>query len=886
MALTNGTRLGPYEILAPLGAGGMGEVYRARDTRLDRTVAIKVLPSHLSSNNELRQRFEREARAISNLSHPYICTLHDVGHQDGIDYLVMEFIEGETLADRLSKGALPTDQVLRYGIQISDALDKAHRAGIVHRDLKPGNIMLTKSGTKLLDFGLAKLHGGDPAIASSLTSLPTERHAITAEGAILGTFQYMAPEQLEGREVDARTDMFAFGAVVYEMATGKRAFTGRSQASLIGAILKDEPPAISTIQPMAPPALDRVVKKCLAKVPDDRWQSAHDLTDELKWIAEAGSQAGLPAPVPARLKRRERLAWIVLTVLLALALLVLLPFTVAHLRHGSVETLTSRFFVSAPEKLTLGTVTVSPDGRRLAFVARDAAGRSLLWVRPLDSLEAQPLAGTDNALHPFWSPDSRFIGFFAREKLKKVEVIGGPPITLCNVERGLGGAWNRDDVIIFAAYTTGGLSRVSASGGEPSPVTTLDSSRQEISHRFTQFLPDGRHFLYFARSAQPENSAIYVRALDQPQAKRIIRADTNVAYAPPGYLLFPREETLMAQAFDAASLELMGAPFRVAEQVGRGQTSEAFFSVSDNGVLVYQSGGTTKTQLVWVDRGGKQLGAPGPPGYYRQPALSPDEKRVAISRPDAQTGTLDVWLMDLERGISSRLTFDPANDLSPVWSPDGSRVVFASNRDGPLNLYQKLSSGAGSEEPILKSSDRKYPSDWSLDGRFILYLQNSPNTQWDLWVLPLFGDRQPIPFLQTKFNERRGVFSPDARWIAYDSDESGSYQVCVQSFPPGSKWQISSEVGSSSEGGSSLHWRRDGKELFFLSANGKLMAVEVKASASGVEFSVPRPLFEAHSTVGYAVTADGQRFLLNTPVEESASAPITVVMNWTAELKR
>jgi dipeptidyl aminopeptidase/acylaminoacyl peptidase len=413
-------------------------------------------------------------------------------------------------------------------------------------------------------------------------------------------------------------------------------------------------------------------------------------------------------------------------------------------------------------------------------------------------------------------------------------------------------------------------------------VTTLDSSRQESTHRFPQFLPDGRHFLYFARSLQNENRGVYASSLDQPQAKRIIRADTNVAYAPPGYLLFPREGTLMAQAFDAASLELTGAPFRVAEQVGRLRTiSEAYFSVSETGVLVYQSSDAGKTQLVWFDRSGKQLGAPGPLGDYGFPALSPDEKRVAIDRDDAQTGMYDIWLLDLARGIPSRFTFDPANDVYPVWSPDGSRIVFSSNRDGAGNLYQKLSSGSVSEEALLKSSDRKFPSDWSLDGRFILYNQLSPNRQWDLWVLPLFGDRQPFPFLQTKFREIGGVFSPDGKWIAYLSDESGSYQVYVQSFPPsGGQWQISSE------GGSFPRFRRDGKELFYLAENGKLMAVEVKANTSGLEFSAPKPLFETHSTDRFAVTADGQRFLINTPVEESTSAPITVILNWTAEAKR
>jgi Tol biopolymer transport system component len=541
----------------------------------------------------------------------------------------------------------------------------------------------------------------------------------------------------------------------------------------------------------------------------------------------------------------------------------------------------TRVSVLPPEKSTLYTVTVSPDGRRLAFIATDATGKRLLWVRPLDSLAAQPLAGTDNAIYPFWSLDSRFIGFFAGGKLKKIEVTGGPPSTLCNALNGRGGAWNRDDVIILAPDNRTGLSRVSAAGGEPSPVTTLDSSRQESTHRFPQFLPDGRHFLYFARSIQRENNAIYAGSLDQPPAKRIISTDTNVAYAPPGYLLFTRDTALMAQAFDVTSLALTGAPFPVAEQVGRIRTNnEAYFSVSETGVLVYKSSDAGNTQLVWFDRSGKQLGAPGPPGEYVFPALSPDEKRVAMDRDDAQTGTFDIWLLDLARGIPSRFTFDPANDVYPVWSPDGSRIVFGSNRDGAYGLYQKSSSGAGSEEAISKPSERKYPTDWSLDGRFILYTQLSPDTLWDLWVIPLFGDRQPIPFLQTKFNETSGVFSPDGKWIAYESDDSGSSQVWVQSFPAGSKWQVSSE------GGSLPRFRRDGKELFYLAANGKLMAVEVKANPSGLEFSAPKPLFDAHSTARYAVTGDGQRFLMSTPVEESTTAPITVILNWTAEAKR
>jgi predicted Ser/Thr protein kinase len=521
MTLAQGTRLGPYEILASVGAGGMGEVYRARDTRLDRTVAIKVLPSHLSSNPEIRQRFDREARTISSLSHPHICALHDVGHQDGIDYLVMEFLEGETLTDRLSRGALPAEQVLRYSIEIADALDKAHRQGIVHRDLKPGNIMLTKSGVKLVDFGLAKLAAAGPA-NTSVSILPTQAGMnLTQEGTILGTFQYMAPEQLEGKEADARSDIFAFGAVLYEMATGKKAFSGKSQASLIASILSAEPPPISSVQPMTPPALDRVVKTCLAKDPDDRWQTAHDVMLQLKWIAEGGSQAGVPAPLVARRRGHERLAWGVAAVL-AVSTIALAAVQLARPR-AAVRVVRSSLL--PPEKTTYhfigdaaGPPAVSPEGLQIAFTARDSSGKSLLWVRSLDSPVPRAVAGTEDAMYPFWSPDSKFIGFFAGGKLKKIEASGGPAFALCDAGDARGGTWNKDGVIVFEPHFRDPLFRVPATGGKAAPVTKFDESRRETTHRFPFFLPDGSHFLYLAGShavgTESELHAIYLGSLD------------------------------------------------------------------------------------------------------------------------------------------------------------------------------------------------------------------------------------------------------------------------------------------------------------------------------------------------------------------------------------
>src|SRR3990170_5631965 len=654
------TKLGPYEILSQIGAGGMGEVYKARDTRLDRIVAIKVLPAHLADRPDLRERFEREAKTIASLNHPHICTLHDIGRQDGTDFLVMEYLEGETLATRLLKGPLPLEQVLQYAIEIADALDKAHRKGVTHRDLKPGNLMLTKSGSKLLDFGLAKLKQ-EAAPGVPLSQLPTLRENPTVQGTILGTLQYMSPEQLEGKvdEIDGRTDIFAFGAVVYEIATGKKAFEGKSQASLVAAILHKEPAPISELQPMTPPALDRVVKTCLAKDADERWQTVHDLKLQLRWVLEAGSQAGVAAPVVARRKIRERLAW----GLAAVAILAAVGAGVVARQHARRAQEMSRVVRSAvlpPENTSpfgvFPPLAVSPDGRRLAFTARGADGKALIWVRALDSLAAQPLAGTEGGRDLFWSPDSRFLGFYADGKLKKIEAAGGPALTLCDVTQVSAAAWSREGTILFglAATGVGPLYRVSAAGGAPSPATKLDESRRETTHRWPYPLPDGKHFLYLARSlSSPENNGIYVGSLDGKEPRLLLRDDSNVAYAPPGYLLFMRQGTLMAQRFDAKSLEVAGEAFPLAEQVRfNGVTRRGAFSVSDNGVLVYLGGAMAgPAQLLWLDRAGKRVGALGDPGFYGVPRLSPDGARAVAYALDPQMGNADLWLYDVARGI-------------------------------------------------------------------------------------------------------------------------------------------------------------------------------------------------------------------------------------------
>jgi Tol biopolymer transport system component/predicted Ser/Thr protein kinase len=879
MNVGTGTRLGPYELLSLQGKGGMGEVYRARDTRLDRTVAIKVLPQHLSSNPQRRQRFEREARAVSALSHPHICVLYDVGQQDGIDYLVMEYIEGQSLADRLTKGPLPLDQALTYAVQIADALDKAHRAGIVHRDLKPANIMLTKSGAKLLDFGLAKLLRGDSeTLFTAQSNLPTERISLTEEGTIVGTFEYMAPEQLEAGTVDARTDIFSFGAVLYEMITGRKAFVGKSQASLIAAILSSEPQPVSILQPMSPPALDRVVQRCLAKEPDGRWQTARDLMLELKWVADEGSTAS-PAALVVRGKNRERLAWVVAGALL-LALIVALAYAIANLRRSDVDVTVTRFIIPASEKQTLLNPTISPDGRRLVFAKR-AGGKLQLWYRPLDSLTAQPL--TEKISFPvfsFWSPDSRYIGFFSDGKLKKMDISGGPAQPIADTTSPRGASWNRDGVIIFTPDVTTPLYRVSATGGEVSQLTTLDESRHEISHRWPFFLPDGRHFLYLARSAQPENTAIYIGSLDSKETKLIFTVDSSPTYAPPGYLLFCREANLLALPFDTDRLEVTGKAFPVIEGVSYDdQNSQAHFSVSSTGVLVYRSGGSQDSQLTWFDRNGTQLGTAGQPGRYGDPRLSPDEKRVAVPHSEPPTFVPDIWIIELTRGAATRLTSDPAVDIAPEWSPDGSRIAFSSNRDGQFNLYQKLSSGAGRDEDLLKSAELKVMEDWSVDGRFILY-RTRGDTNFEIWVLPLFGDQKPYALLQTGFSENFAKLSPNGKWVAYVSNETGANQVYVREFQGrGGKCLVSTG------GGGAPHWRHDGKEIFYTDA-GKIMAVDMKAGDAGFEPGVPKLLFERRGAARFDVSRDGQRFLVALPIEENPPEPIKVVMNWTADLKR
>ncbi|MGH9880851.1 MAG: protein kinase domain-containing protein, partial [Pyrinomonadaceae bacterium] len=718
----------------------------------------------------------------------------------------------------------------------------------------------------------------------------------TGPGTVVGTVGYMSPEQVRAERVDHRSDIFSLGVILYEMLSGKRAFRGASAIETLNAILKEDPPELSESNSQINPALERVVMHCLEKSAEQRFQSARDVAFALESLSGLSSGRTMAAALPLTLgrpKNRERLAWIVAGVCL-LGLLVALPFAIAYLGRAPVDERVLKVSVLAPEKATMiGTVpgmAVSPDGRRLAFVAF-LEGKSLLWVRSLDSVSTQALPGTEGAQGVsslFWSPDSRFIGFFAEGKLKKVDASGGPPQTLCDAQNSRGGTWNRDGVIVFAPGGPSPLYRVSAAGGEPSPVTALDQSRFERAHRWPHFLPDGRHFLYFVNSSQAENGGIYVGSLDAKEAKRLLPSILNAAYSPPGFLLFLRNETLMAQRFDADQLQLTGDPFPVAEGVaynigiGRGA-----FSASENGVLAYRSGGGQINQPLWFDRGGKQIGSLGTAGIYFALWLSPDERRAAVDLVDPQTGTADIWLFDLSSGIPSRFTTDPAGDSNPVWSPDGSRIVFLSSREGVRNLYQKTASGGGNEEVLLRSSEEKVPDDWSSDGQFIVYETLNSKTKKDLWVLPMSGDRQPTPFLQTEFNEMQAQLSPDGKWIAYTSNQSGAPEVYVQTFPVsgGGRWRIS--IG----GGCQPRWRRDGRELFYIAADRKLMTVDVKLGAT-FEAGVPKTLFATHVLSltdfrnHYVVSTDGQRFLINSTIEETSATPINVVVNWTADLKR
>lgn len=898
MALTSGTKLGPYEIQNPVGAGGMGEVYRARDTRLERTVAIKILPAHLASSPELKVRFEREARAVSCLNHPHICHLYDVGVQDGTPYLVMEYLEGESLAERLRKGALPLKLALQFGIEIGEALATAHRAGIVHRDLKPGNVMLTSGGAKLLDFGLAKsvptFAGTGAGISGATPSTPTVTIAelsspskgLTQQGTIVGTFQYMAPEVLQGAEADARSDIFSLGCVLYEMVTGRRAFEGKSQLSVLTGILEKDPDPISQVQPTSPAALDHVVKTCLEKNPEERFQTAHDVKVQLKWLAAGGDQAG-----SQRVRQSQsRLAWLIaggaiLAMVLAVAYFVLPARPSPVVRSYILPPVGTSFVNFAPNA---GPPAISPDGSRLVFVARDEKGKVTLYLRSLDSISALSLASTDDASYPFWSPDGREIGFFAGGKLKKIDASGGPPQALCEATVGRGGAWSSEGVIIFSPGPTQPLMRVPATGGIPEPASQFDLSRGENSHRWPSFLPDGRHFLFWARSTRgPQEHQVEIGTLGSLDVKPLMKATLPAVYVP-GYVLYLRDQTLMAQPFSARRLETTGPPVPIAENIAINATSNRpILSASDNGTLIYQTGTEQGGwRLSWVTRDGKPAGSLPDLDRYLDPAISPDGRRLAVALLSARA-TSDIWIFDLQRGAKMRLTFGPSIQRYPVWTPDGKTIYYGSNGRGAYHIYAKAADGSGSEQVILENDDFDYPRDVSPDQKYLVYMRSSPDRKGgaETWALPLVGERTPVQVLPTKFITYLSSISPNGKWLAYQSDESGRFEIYLTAFPRGgTKWQVSVN------GGVTPKWRRDGKELYFLDPADNLMAVDVTTAAETVRTSTPHLLFRApgiQTQQGpYDVTADGKRFLVNSGDVKEENQPLTLVQNWPAQLKK
>jgi serine/threonine protein kinase len=939
MTLATGTKLGVYEVISPLGAGGMGEVYRARDTKLQRDVALKILPETMARDAQRMARFEREAHVLASLNHPNIAAIYGLEESNGIRALVMELVEGETLAERISVPAaspppggfpkrkaagedtgatmgdrrsgvgegsalprgpkgLPYDEALPIAKQIAEALEYAHERGVIHRDLKPANVKITPEGTvKVLDFGLAKvLDTQDSTTTMATADSPTQSAMATQAGVILGTAAYMSPEQAKGQRVDRRADIWAFGCVLFEMLTGRKPFDGETISEVFASVIKSEP-EWDAIPDATPPSIHRLIRRCLVKDPKQRLRDIGDARIAIEeTISGAGDPSGLPREgeilhyVPPQGPRLQRyLPWAVATIFFVLFVIL------AYFRSRSPSAQPTRSLISAPEEASFafeggsGGPVLSPDGTQLVFPATDASGKQALWLRPLDSLTAKRLEGTEGATFPFWAPDSRQLGFFQEARLKKIDVTGGPPVTLCEAPIGRGGAWNKDGVIVFAPENSGGLSSVPAAGGTPTALITPKESGGAHSSRWPVFLPDGRHFLYLSGELDSPGTprlGIYIGMLGSNEQKFLLQADSGALYSPPGYLLFLRGSTLMAQGFDAAGRTLRGGAFPIAENVPSPQLFRlGVFSVSQTGLLVYaKSLGVIGGHLVWMDANGKELEKLGQPGVLF-PRLSPDGKQLAYVEVNPETQNREIWLMDLSRQAQTRFTFESGASLGPIWSPDGARIAYGSS-GASLNITDilvKNASGTGKAELLFKSDVPKAPSDWSHDGKHILFVTFDPKTKADIWALPLSGDRKPYPYLQTEFDERDAAFSPDGRWVAYSSDESGNSQVYLSSFPAGGgKWQVSKDGGQEPE------WKHDGSALFYIAPGGKLMEASIRERNAAVEVGAPQERFQANMVPGrraYSVAPDGKRFLV-VKSEQDSSPPLTLVTNWTATLKR
>jgi serine/threonine protein kinase/Tol biopolymer transport system component len=893
MSIPIGAQLGSYEITGLLGKGGMGEVYRARDAKLKREVAIKILPEEFSRESDRVMRFQREAEVLASLNHPNIAAIYDFQEAGGVRFLVLELVEGSTLANRMERGPLPVDETLTITKGICEALEAAHEKAIAHRDLKPANIKITPEGrVKVLDFGLAKMFSPDVSDAS-LSHSPTMLSA-SAQGMILGTPSYMSPEQARGQNVDAQSDVWAFGCILYEMLTGQRAFAGDTITDILGGVVRVDPDW-SGLPSDTPPLLRLLVRQCLQKPRTARLHHIGDARIQLEASEVEIKSAAAAAPMTAT-KKRLPFVWIAATAILAAIVAVMAPFAIRHLREAPADPVAVRFSIPPPEKsafpdgVAAPFATVSHNGRLVAMLA-ESNGVRRIWIRALDSLEARPLNGTEGAslFFPFWSPDDRSVGFFAQSRLKRVDVAGGAAQIICDVTGNannvvLSGAWNRDGVIIFS---DGVIKRVAASGGKPEPITAIDSARQDLAHIGPEFLPDGNHFLFLAETASAEGSAIMAGSLSSTETKQVVNAKSFAKY-DSGRLIFVRDGVLIAQSFDPSKLQVTGDAITLAEQIRQNPNNGlSAFWASGDGTIVYRTGSNTiNRKLQWFDRRGRPLGVVGPVAGYRNPELSPDGKRIAVERTDPQTRNGDIWLLDVASGTPNRWTFDPGLDMYPVWSPTGDQIAFGTSRNGADNLYLKASAG-GTEELLLKGA--AIPRDWSRDNRFLVYGVGA-GTQ--LMVLPLSGERKPFPFLATSsFTYAQSRISPDGKWLAYYSNESGRNEVYVQNFPVASaKYQISNE------GGFSSRWRRDGKEIYYVSPEGKLVAVPVRTTEKNIEVGAPSVLFEvgASTPLGsgygtrqqYDVTADGQRFIVNVPAEQTVESPLTVISNWPATIKR
>jgi Tol biopolymer transport system component len=884
-----GTQLSHYRITAKLGEGGMGEVWQATDENLRREVALKLLPEDFSSDPERHARFEREAKVLASLNHPHIATLYGLEHVGDRHALAMELVEGEDLAQTIARGAIPVEDALGFALQIAQALEAAHEKGIVHRDIKPANIKVRPDGTvKVLDFGLAKAWEAEVASASPLMS-PTITHPQTRAGLILGTAAYMAPEQAAGAATDGRADIWAFGVVLYEMLTGRRLFEGETVSHVLASVLKDEP-SWDALPAGVPPRVIELLQHCLRKKPRNRLQSIGDARIVLEEaLAEPRAPVGAERPAPTSAGPtapawRRALPWTVagLAVVAAVGTAILG-------RRPPVEKRIIRFQITTPESLTdVDTPKISPDGRMIAFNATDDKGVTQVWIRALDDLEAHPVAGTEGATRPFWSPDSRYLGFIAGGKLKKVPVAGGPPQVVADTPTGSDGSWSTSGVILFDGQQNDPIRRVSASGGTPQPAVEIDGKHGVTQVAWPDFLPDGHHFLYTADGKKQGERYLMVGSVDGKEApRRLVNVGSLARFAPPGYLLYVREDSLLAQPFDVATLKTTGEAVPLAEHLGPTAVGLADFSASDNGTVVYRSGFTARRRLVWIDRSGKALGDADKPSVFRDEALSPDGRTLAMTVDDPSSGNRDIWLRDLERGVTSRFTFDQGADGSPVFSPDGKTIVFSSTRAGGApDLYEKSTSGSGQATLLLKTGEVLIAQEWSRDGRWLTVNRLDPKTAWDIWALPMDGPDKgkPVPIVQGQFVELRPSFSPDGKWIAYQSNESGRPEIYARPFPgPGGKWQVSSA------GGSEPVWSGDGHEILYVSAAGKLVSVPVSAGASFTA-GQPKELFDVRLQPlqlrnRWLANREADKFLFLEPEGAARALPMTVVLNWPEALR-